>query len=125
MKKQAAAEIKTDDLLMTLLNLVSDVMRSRSGNRLDNVAELQRLVARLSDELAQYKRDAADELWSAPEVARLTGVSEPAVRHWVKKQRIGFKDRRGVYQISKAKLHAFLLAKYGGVLPGHLAEAFR
>lgn len=113
-----------NNLTATVLSLLSDVLRSRSGARLDNVAELQRLVAQLSDELARHVRDEADELWTVAEAVSKVGGTAVNMRKWINKHGIGHKDRRGCYLVSKAKLRDFLLRKYGGILPQHIARCF-
>jgi hypothetical protein len=112
------------NLTATVLTFLADMMRARSGARLDNVATLQRLVASLSEELAEHLRADADEHWTVTEAIAKVGGTTVNMRTWIRKHGIGHKDR-GRWLVSKAKLQAFLAHKHGGVLPGHLAEAFR
>jgi hypothetical protein len=118
----------TADPLLTakILDLLSDALRHRAGDaRLDKVAELQRLAADLSEELAAMKGEAADEQLTVTEAAAIAGVTPACIRQWVVKHRLGTLDPHShIFLISKSKLRDFLLRRHGGQLPGAMKTFF-
>jgi|HubBroStandDraft_2_1064218.scaffolds.fasta_scaffold43103_3 hypothetical protein len=122
---RTAAAIANPALTATVLSLLADMMRHRSGARLDNVATLQRLVADLSEELAARIKEEADEPLTVVEAAAIAGVTPACIRQWVVKHRIGSLDPHShIFLISKSRLHDYLLRRHGGHLPDAMKSFF-